>query len=167
MYLEKKKRYTLIQTAIEDAADAKAAINRYNKQLASCNEFIQEYFDKNNLKSHTIQTDEHLIIATKVEKVTVDYDVKKLRSMVDQDLMSELVDKTYGIEDMNGLIKLLKKYKVPPAEFKKYIKVDEKVNKERIKQSYEIGDIKLEDLKGCYKAKIVKYITIHVEGGTD
>src|SRR5690606_4966352 len=100
------------------------------------------------------------LVAKKHERVMIDYYPDKLKESMDPELFNEIVHKTYRISDMRGLIEMLKGYGVSAKEFKKFIQVDESVDKAAIRRLYDTGDIKRQDIKGCYSAKVVKSIKI-------
>ena len=55
----------------------------------------------------------------------------------------EVIDKTYVVSDMGGLIEYLKTCGVKPKEFKKFIEVQEVVNETKLDNAYQTGEIKL------------------------
>lgn len=106
-----------------------------------------------------LDDDETLCIEPKVVKVTVstsktiNFIVEKLKEKLSKEIFDDVVTREYYIEDMEGLVEYLKSCGVRPKVFKKYIRRVDKLNKERFYKYYDFGDIKLEDLKGCYSIK--------------
>ena len=73
--------------------------------------------------------------------------------MVESKIGKSAIIKTYKINDINGLIKYLKSKDVDPKIFKKFLLVEKEVNTEIIDKMIDLGEIKSEDLKGCYSVK--------------
>lgn len=86
----------------------------------------------------------------KIKQRKIKFNIEAIEKKLDKELVSELIDKTYTINDMEGLIKYLKECGVNPKKFKSFISVDKKVNQKRLEQLGELGDININDLKGCY-----------------
>lgn len=86
-----------------------------------------------------------------VQPQSVVYSSEKIREAFDKDFCNEVIDKQYIISDMDGLKTLLKKYGVNPKEFSKFLKIVETVNVGRLDQLYELGELKIEDMAGCYE----------------
>ena len=57
----------------------------------------------------------------------------------------------------------LKECGVDPKVFKTFITVQKEVNKKSLEQMYELGEVTLEDIKGCYDVETINsYIDIKV-----
>lgn len=104
-----------------------------------------------------------IVRVSKRTKTTINYDVSKIVSKVDKELCNSFIDKEYHIDDINGLVKYLKTCNVDAKKFKSFIRVEETVNKNKLEQLFQLGDITTEDLKGCYSFKQSKpYIDVKV-----
>lgn len=125
---------------------------------------INEYFEKNNIDKLEVESTNGIITATKVERVYVDYYPDKLEKNLDKEIFNLISTKEYEVNDIEGLIKLLKKYYVPPKEFKKHIVKKVQIQKQMIEKLFERGKIKKEDLDNTYKAKIVKSVMLKKRG---
>ena len=68
-------------------------------------------------------------------------------------MTDQFIEKRYIVNNMQGLVKLLKEAGVNPKQFKKFITVEEKVNQKKINELSEIGEIDKEDIKGCCELK--------------
>ena len=88
-----------------------------------------------------------------VKPKRIEFDVEALEEKVDKELLNEFLDKKYVIINMQGLIKYLKSCGVNPKKFKKFIEVEKTVNKQKLDELSELGEITLDDLKGCYEIK--------------
>lgn len=78
----------------------------------------------------------------------------KLKQKLGKDTYKDVVDKTYTINDIQGLIKYLKSCGVDPKKFKKFIDVDETLNETKLNTYYETGALKKSDIEGCYDVKV-------------
>lgn len=125
---------------------------------------LQKYFDKYNVDELIVDNDlsknSTSLVAKKIERVYADYDTKQLKKNLDKELFNEATIKDYKINNMYGLVKLLKKAGIKPKEFKPFIDVSIELNKAKIKQLFTVGDITEKDLKGCIESKIVKFVQI-------
>lgn len=88
----------------------------------------------------------------RTEKVT--WLLDKLKQRLGKDIYKDVVDKTYTINDIQGLIKYLKSCGVDAKKFKKFIDVDETLNETKLDTYYETGALKKSDIEGCYDVKM-------------
>lgn len=124
---------------------------------------IQKYFDEKGTKSVEVvsQTEGHtVLVASKVERITINYNAEALKEKLKREVYEEIVDKSYFIKDVEGLKYALRSRGVTGEEFRGLVGVTESINKEKIKQLYSIGDIKQAQLNGCYTATISKSVQI-------
>lgn len=100
------------------------------------------------------------------KRKTVDFDLGKLKKKFSKEIYNAVVKKTYQVVDMEGLVQYLKSCGVNPKKFKEHIQRTEVLDKEKMYKLYDLGDISLDDLKGCYSIKESNpYITITENGG--
>jgi hypothetical protein len=89
-----------------------------------------------------------------IKQKKVIFDADKLEQVIDdKELLNEIIIKNYTITDMEGLIKYLKSCGVNPKIFKQYIKVDKSVDTATMDRLFDIGEIKMKDVKGTYTVK--------------
>ena len=91
---------------------------------------------------------------TRIRTKKVTWLLDKLKQKLGKDVYSEVVDKTYTINDMQGLIKYLKSCEVDPKKFKKFIDVKEELDETKLNTYYETGALKKEDIEWCYDVKM-------------
>lgn len=103
-------------------------------------------------------------IAYKVKRVNrnrIVYDADKVEKVIGKELVSDIIEKEYTVNDMPGLIKYLKKCGVDPNVFKDFIDVSKKVNTSNLEQAYQLGKFDRKDLKGCYDVELLSsYIDV-------
>ena len=123
-------------------------------QFMAMQDLTQHEFKVSRKSSYTEDGDndveDWVYTCKKVEPQTINYIPEKLRENFDKDFCDEIIQKKYEVNDMEGLKELLKKHGVNPKEFKKFINVKETVDKGRLEQLYNLGEITLGRLKGCY-----------------
>ena len=150
--------------------------NRLNEKYKENKEEIQKFFDKKKIDYIEVEPNKEavdngitMVSCRKMEQLRIEYDAAKLKEKIDKELYNEIVSKQYIISDIDGLINLLKKSGISPKDFKNFLNVIETVNKEKIKQLYEVGDITKKQLDGCYTATLIKGIkmTERRKGGTN
>lgn len=93
------------------------------------------------------------IVCRKVTPTKIEYDAEKIYEAFKgerEEIRNKIVTKNYIVQDMQGLIQLLKSYGVKPKEFKSFIKVEKEVNKQALENFYSLGVVTLDDLNGCY-----------------
>lgn len=142
--------------------DKVTVLKKENDELRK---LLYDYMDKNNLDKHTTATNGDAVTISKVDRVKIDYDVDKLKAKLPGELFNEIVTKFYEVVDMRALIAYMKKAGVSQEDFKRCIKATTFVNKEAIRHLFSVGDIKMEDIKGCYEAQIAKGVSIKTEKG--
>ena len=91
---------------------------------------------------------------TRVRTKKVTWLLDKLKQKVGKDIYSEVVNKTYTVNDMQGLIRYLKTCGVDPKKFKRFIDVTEELDETKLDTYYETGALKTKDIEGCYDVKV-------------
>ena len=84
-------------------------------------------------------------VKLKVQKIRnkkIVWFIDKLKQTLTKEQQKAVIDKTYEITDMDGLINYLKSCGVKPKEFKKYISVKEIVNEQKLDNANQKGLIK-------------------------
>ena len=87
------------------------------------------------------------------QSMSVIFDADKLEKKLGKEAAMNYIDKEYRINDIDGFISLCKSYGMKPTEVKKFINVEKSVNKTRLEQDEELGDISMDDVEGCYTIK--------------
>lgn len=90
---------------------------------------------------------------TRIRTKRVTWLLDKLKQKLGKDTYKDVVDKTYTVNDIQGLIKYLKSCGVDAKKFKKFIDVDETLNEAKLNTYYETGALKKSDIEGCYDVK--------------
>lgn len=146
----------------------KKAKKDYEEYKAKVELDIKNYMYVNNTNDLEILADEKkdrylnpfILQIKKVTKTTITYFADKIEEKLGKEVTAAVVDKSYTINNWDGFVKVLKKYKVNPKEVKKLINVNEVVNKNKLNELYELGEFKFEDLEGCYNSSESSYLKI-------
>lgn len=149
-----------------DAQQEKKQFDKYYEEVRKKEQIAVSNFMFTNLpkdqNSFDIELDEganyytnHIKLrVTRVRTKKITWLLDKLKQKLNKDTYKDLVDKTYTISDMQGLIKYLKSCWVDPKKFKKYIEVEEQLNEIKLNTYYETGALDKKDIEGCYTVKM-------------
>lgn len=102
----------------------------------------------------TYYTNHVKVNVTRVRTKKITWLLDKLKQKLGKEIYNDVVDKTYTINDMQGLIKYLKTCGVDPKKFKKFIDVEEKLNETKLNTFYETGALRKSEIEGCYTVKM-------------
>jgi type 1 glutamine amidotransferase len=114
----------------------------------------------NNKKLEVVVDEETAFKAVKTINTEVDFIPEKLKESLNKETFAKVVDKTVTINNLDGLIGMLKDYGVPPKRFKEFIKVKNDVSIEKIDNLIEMGEIEIEQIQGCYKVVFDEIIKV-------
>jgi len=138
---------------------------RIKEEQKKCEEYkvkIQQYFDKKG--KDIIELDSEINgIAYRIKKsesLNVKYDVEALGKKLEKELFDDILEKQYTISDIRTLTKLIKNAGIPAMAFRRCIHVNKSINKAKMNQLYNVGDITKKDIDKCFTAKITKTISI-------
>lgn len=122
---------------------------------------IKQYTEENNIDSYGIKNKFGTFKFVPVVTKKIVWDIDKIKSKVDKKLLKQFVDKEYTINDFDGLVTYLKSCGVNPKMFASYLNVKETVNKKKLDQLSDLGEITEQDIEGCYKIEVnSEYIRI-------
>lgn len=111
---------------------------------------------KGNDDSETFEELDGSVTVSKVQKVSVQWNIDKLMKAVGKQVSKSIILKRYEITDMLGLVTYLQECGVDPKIFKSFISVEESVDVKELERLEELGKISKEQLKGCYSVKCQK-----------
>lgn len=157
--------------------------NKFKEMVASFNDIVEQtyYFEQkvfewsNKVKSNkekinksmgkkdkvdVVVDDQTSFKAVKNVQTHIDFFPDKLKETLDKKVYEQIVDKTIIVKNVDGLIKMLKEYGVPPKRFKDFITTEAKINVEKIDNLIEMGDIQIDNIQGCYKVEFEEDIKV-------
>lgn len=148
-YLMKQRKKIIDEEYKESSKEVSAKLTSLMNSLG-----ITEYeFEADSQSNLMFQKRQEVLSCKKVTQKSVIYNARAIYDRAGKAARKVLIDKKYTVNDMDGLIELLKAHGVNPKEFKKFINVEMSVNERRLEQLYQTGAISMEDLKGCYEVK--------------
>lgn len=166
---EKNSNLNLIKDSVRrlyELGQEKKKFDEYYNEVRKKEQLMVSNFMFSNLpkdeNSFEITLDEGIsfytkptkVIVTRVRTKKVFWFVEKLKEKLDKKTYNEIVDKTYTINDIEGLIKYLKSCGVDAKKFKKFIEVNEEVDETKINNLYDRGEIKKKQIEDCYEVKL-------------
>lgn len=94
--------------------------------------------------------EKQLMKVSKVVPTSIVWEPDKIEEVISKDEAKQVINKTYVINDMDGLITYLKSCGVSPKRFKGFIDVQKSVDTEALEQLSALGKVSEQDLSGCY-----------------
>ena len=105
---------------------------------------------------------------SRIQRTSVDFDPERLEKSLGKEISKSVINKSYEITDIDGLIGYLKECGVDPKVFKSFLNVYKSVNYDELDRLEELGKISKEHVEGCYTVKRQKpYFTVSVKRGSD
>ena len=166
---EKNSSLNLIKDSVRrlyELGQEKKKFDEYYNQVRKKEQLMVSNFMFSNLpkdeNSFEITLDEGIsfytnptkVIVTRIRTKKVFWFIEKLKEKLDKKTYNEIVDKTYTINDIEGLIKYLKSCGVDAKKFKKFIEVNEEVDETKLNNLYDRGEIKKKQIEDCYEVKL-------------
>lgn len=166
---EKNSKLNLIKDSVRklyELGQEKKKFDEYYNEVRKKEQLMVSNFMFSNLpkdeNSFEITLDEGIsfytkptkVIVTRVRTKKVFWFVEKLKEKLDKKTYNEIVDKTYTINDIEGLIKYLKSCGVDAKKFKKFIEVSEEIDETKLNNLYDRGEIKKKQIEDCYEVKL-------------
>lgn len=144
-YFQKQKKFNQIQ-------------NQFNQFKTKFYDDMEDYFESNNVNGKlTIDCDSvdevSTFTVTRVQNAKIEFNPEKLEKVLGKELSHLVIQKSYEVIDMHGLISFLKGCKVNPKIFKSFIAVHKTVNVKELEKLEELGKITAKQIEGCYTVK--------------
>lgn len=148
--------------------------SQLNEEKAKFNSLMERFFEGENidksivLSNCSINGECERYTVTRIQRVSVDFDPVRLKRSLDKDVHKSVIQKSYEIVDIDGLIGYLKECGADPKIFKSFLNVYESVDLDELNRLEEIGKVTREQVEGCYTVKRQKpYFTVSVKRGHD
>lgn len=153
---------------VRDFAEAQQEFDAAKKKFDGIKgEFYDRYEKAYNSEglSQTESYDNGHYVVTRVQKVSISFDVPKLEKLLTKDQALQVIDKTYTVADITGLIKYMKSLGADPMVFKSFLSVSKAVNEKALDQLEAIGELDGKSLENCYTVtKKAPYFRLRVKG---
>lgn len=159
-FYEKQTRFKDAKSEFDDDKD------KFNSLMTRF--FESEALDKSVVfANHSVYGEERYTV-TRVQKMSVDFDLEKLEEVLPKDIAKRAILKKYEVIDMQGLIAYLKECDVDPKIFKSFLHITKSIDSDELDRLEELGKISMEQVEGCYTVKRQKpYFTVSVKRGHD
>ena len=145
-FYEKKKKFD----SISKAFDKMKADFYKTMETAGVDSFELEMHSEDD-------TQPKVISVKRIQNKSVVFDDEKLaKKLLSLNAGLDAITKTYVITDYAGLVTYLKECGVDPKVFRRFVETRYSVDKDNIKQMYELGQLSLESLEGCFEVKLQK-----------
>ena len=79
---------------------------------------------------------------------------EKMEKALPKKVMKRITIKTVVVEDYLGLSNYLKTLGADPKVVKSFLSVSKDIDEKEFNQQYDLGEFKLEDVKGCYEISL-------------
>lgn len=152
-----------VADAVKDFYQKKKAFDDMSKTFDKAKAEFYKTMEKAGVETFELEmpSDDEMqplkISVKRIQNKSVEFNGEKLAERLKRlNAASGAVSKKYSIIDYEGLVTYLKKCGVDPKVFKKFVAVQYVVDKDNIKQMYELGQLSLESLEGCYEVKLQK-----------
>lgn len=130
-----------------------------NNKIQANKSKISKYMG--SAKKLDIQVDNDLKFSVRKNVIPkIEFYPEALKKKLPRDTYKQISQKKSYLINTKNLVKMLKKYGVPYDEFKKFLQTEEIIDYEKIDYLIEIGEIRIEDLHGCYRAEFDETITV-------
>lgn len=148
----------------EEAQLFKAAEARFKQYKERYTKIIGMYFDRFSLDRYSFKKGkDEAIVVNRIQKSSIKFDADKLEQVLGKDVASQIIQKTYYVEDMEGLIEYLKACGVNGKVFKSFIRVEKSVDQDALDRLENYGVISMDDIEDCYELVQSKpYFTVKV-----
>lgn len=104
------------------------------------------------------------LVVKKIEKVSVEFDAKKLRKRLTNKQAEQVIFKRYIINDSDNFLAYLRECGCDPNILRDFMQPEFSVDKKALDRLNDIGEISMENIKGCYAVKVsVPYFTVECE----
>ena len=129
-YKEKKEKLT-------------TAVKNYMFCNKDCNDDFQFDVGSNSDK-------QRMLGVKRITPTSIIWDADKLEQNLEKEVAKKVIQKTYTITDMEGLVKYLKSCGVNPKKFKSFLLIEKRVDETALEQLNALGEVASEELEGCY-----------------
>lgn len=143
-----------INQILDDIVHLNNQLNGLELLIKSKKQKVREYFEDSG--ESTIKNPE--VSAFVTTRTNITYDIQAIKEKLDKDLYKQFVDRTHSL-DLKAFKRICLVMNIDYKKFRKAIKVSETVNEEKLNKLYDIGEITLKDLDGCYDAKVSKSVS--------
>lgn len=145
--------------AIDKLYDVRQQIKELQLVEKKIKDFLEEEFDTSLQNSKSLESGNHTVRLSKSLDITFHVE-KLLSSGLDKELLREIIVTKIEVTNWEKVASILKERGVSKDEFMKCIDVSKVPNSARIKELFDMNELKIEDIEGCYEANIRKILKV-------
>lgn len=150
---QERKMLSEVDELYELEQKYKSIKKKYEDKKKKLSISIRNAMFVNGMNKFQYEETNRVIDVKSITQKRIVWDVEKLEEKLDKEICNECIQKTYEINNIEGLIKYLKSCGVNPKKFKSFLNVQKKVDNKKLNELSELGDINKKDLEGCYELK--------------
>ena len=130
----------------------------YEAKREKLQNLIIKYSDKEDSDEFDINSEYRLKV---IKPTKIIWNIPKIEKKLGKEKANKLLERKYTINNWEDLIKYLKSCGVNPKHFLKFIDVEKSVDKNKLKELGDIGEVTMEDLSGCFRVEQISgYVKI-------
>ena len=143
-----------------------------NATLTSLKTEIVEVLNAHNTKKFVVESNDcaqHTpkYIASVTNRTSIKYDVVKLKQALDDDLFRGITNCEIKIDSPRLFMNTMKSLGLKPKDIRKFAVVNRELNKDKLNQMYDVGEISLKELKLCYTVNTASSVKITLQEESD
>ena len=162
----KKKEKAMLEQEIADwyfeYKEAVEKVNKLKEARSNIEKKVEVLMDECGKGEITLDLEnlDKLINCRRILNRKVIFYPEKLEAKIkDKEILEQIIDKTYVVNDWKKFAKFLKSKGIKAKDIVKFINVQKDVNNNQIEQLENIGMISYKDISGCYVCReISSYI---------
>lgn len=148
-----------IDDTMDDIVSIQNQIDGLNLLLIQKKQTMAKFFEKSGKRSLS-NADCTVYVQ---ERTTIDYDIDKMLEVLPKELADQIVKKEYFVVDWKTLVQFFKKLGIKGDTIRPFFHVHRELDKQVLSKLYEQGKITLQDLEGCYTAKVTKSVALRLK----
>lgn len=113
---------------------------------------------KKSDKKYSVLSDANVVSFRLITRNNILYDIVKLKKKLTKKQRKQLITKNIKVVDYEGFAEIMKKHGVRFEEIRDYVKTEEKVSTERLKNMFDAGEIDLQEISDCYEIISSEYL---------
>ena len=159
----KKKIELVLQRKCKRLLELQNELSICEEEIKNAKKEIIDIMSKGKIDSFFLSDEENEEIKIKITKVKtgrVSYDIPKLKNKLNKKQKKELIKRKITIENFDEFSKVMKERGIKPNEIINLLSIEEKVDTNKLKNMYEIGEIDLVEINDCFTLSQNEYLKV-------
>lgn len=131
---------------------------KIEKEAEELKEELISELKKKSDKKYSVLSDANVVSFRLITRNNILYDIDKLKKKLTKKQRKQLITKNVKVVDYEGFAEVMKKHGVRFEEIRDYVKTEEKVSTERLKNMFDAGEIDLQEISDCYEIISSEYL---------